>query len=365
MSVKPSKKQHDFNHLFSEFINDSVKGKRVQKNGKKIKSGTIKNYYQLYRLLVNFQITKNIQLRIRDIFRLNTRELIAERNYWKKFHKKFTDYLYTDLGHFDNYVGANMKMLRTFFNYLNNEKGLRVGNFHKSFYVRNEEISIVVLSPEQLNFLIYDKEFEQSLSTRLQRTKDIFVFGCTVALRVSDLLHLNKRNLEITHGSYYLKVISQKTQTFTRIKLPDYAVEIICKYHHKRNNNLLPVISNHNLNKNLKLLAEAAGWTDSVTKMRERRGISVPLRRYLKQHSGFRFCDLITSHTMRRTAITTMLSLGMSEFMVRKISGHSAGSKEFFRYVALAQTYIDKETEAFFQSLSKKKYLQQEVVKNA
>jgi integrase len=68
---------------------------------------------------------------------------------------------------------------------------------------------------------------------------------------------------------------------------------------------------------------------------------------------GYRFCDLVTSHTMRRTAITTMLSLGMTEFMVRKISGHSANSKEFFRYVALSQTYIDKETEALLNAYRK------------
>ena len=120
----------------------------------------------------------------------------------------------------------------------------------------------------------------------------------------------------------------------------------------------MPVISTYNLNKNLKLLAEAASWTNQVTKTHGRRGISISLNSTSKIDKGFRFCDLITSHTMRRTAITTMLSLGMTEYMVRKISGHSANSKEFFRYVALAQSYIDKETEAFYQRLSETKFSQ-------
>lgn len=98
-------------------------------------------------------------------------------------------------------------------------------------------------------------------------------------------------------------------------------------------------------------MAETAGWTAQVAKTRGRRGISISLDKTSKIDKGFRFCDLITSHTMRRTAITTMLSLGMTEFMVRKISGHAANSKEFFRYVALAQSYIDKETEALFRRL--------------
>jgi intergrase/recombinase len=67
-----------------------------------------------------------------------------------------------------------------------------------------------------------------------------------------------------------------------------------------------------------------------------------------------RFCDVASTHTMRRTAITTMLSLGMPEQVVRKISGHAPGSKEFYRYVLWAQTYQDQETEKMFEQLGKK-----------
>ena len=58
---------------------------------------------------------------------------------------------------------------------------------------------------------------------------------------------------------------------------------------------------------------------------------------------------------MRRTAITTMLCLGMPEQVVRKISGHSPAGKEFYRYVLWAQTYQDTETEKLFEKLQGKK----------
>lgn len=45
--------------------------------------------------------------------------------------------------------------------------------------------------------------------------------------------------------------------------------------------------------------------------------------------------DHISSHTMRRTAITTMLRLGMPEQLARKISGHAAHNKKFFRCMNL------------------------------
>ena len=53
-----------------------------------------------------------------------------------------------------------------------------------------------------------------------------------------------------------------------------------------------------------------------------------------------------------RTAITTMLMLGMPEHLVRKISGHAANSKEFFRYVLLSQSFIDDETDRMFDKLA-------------
>ena len=54
---------------------------------------------------------------------------------------------------------------------------------------------------------------------------------------------------------------------------------------------------------------------------------------------------------MRRSAITVMLSLGVPEQVIRKISGHATGGKEFFKYVAVAQTYQDKETEKLFERM--------------
>ena len=48
---------------------------------------------------------------------------------------------------------------------------------------------------------------------------------------------------------------------------------------------------------------------------------------------------------MRRSCITIMLTSGMPEYVVRKISGHTSDSKSFFRYVNLAQSLMDREIE--------------------
>ena len=53
-----------------------------------------------------------------------------------------------------------------------------------------------------------------------------------------------------------------------------------------------------------------------------------------------------------RTAITTLLSMGVPEIMLRRISGHAANSPEFYRYVEYAQRFIDEETDRVFEKLS-------------
>jgi site-specific recombinase XerD len=353
MPAQPIKKELSLLKLYDQFITDNQKGKRLQPNGKKITAGTIANYGYTRQLLHSFSSAKNFNLRIRPVRQLNQRELGVEKNYWRKFYRRFTDYLYNDCGHYDNYAGQTIKNIRVFFNYLNKDLALGVGDFHKLFYVRKEEIAIYPLMPEELNFLISNKTFEASLSRRMQEVKDFFVFGCTVALRVSDLLLLKKTNIRIINQQQYLAVRSVKTATDTLIKLPAYAMDILSKY--KKSKKLLPPFNKTNLNKYIKQLLEQAGFTHAVQKVREKRGQGMELRKLpYSPAKQTRFCDVASTHTMRRTAITTMLSLGMPEQVVRKISGHAAGSKEFYRYVLWAQTYQDQETEKMFEQLGKK-----------
>ena len=177
--------------------------------------------------------------------------------------------------------------------------------------------------------------------------KDIFVFGSTVALRCSDLMALTQANLLKTDTCYYLSMRSKKTKTFTQVKLPDYAIEIIQRYK-KHCKTLLPKLSCYNLNKYLKELIEKAGFTETIGKRREKMG---RLKEIKNGTTSYRFCDLVTTHTMRRTAITTMLTLGVPEHIVRSISGHTAMSKEFFKYVAIAQTYKDQEIDKMHEKL--------------
>lgn len=339
MRPKKNKKEYNLISLFEDFNVKMHKGRRLQKSGKRVSEGTITNYENICRLLKDFSARYDFPLRVISIHNLNLRDLKKEQTYWRRFYREFSSFLYDKLKLYDNYVGSVFKLLRTFFNYLNQEMNINTGHFHKKFYIHYDEIPIVVISPERLNYLIHSAELDGKLSPRQREARDFFIFGCTVGLRFSDLVRLKKSNLEITGEHSFLTVLSKKTQTYTRVRLPGYAIAITQKY--RKGKMLLPHFNIANFNVYIKEVAALAGFAETIEKTRRRRGI--PEKVKTEDRKELRFYELVTSHTMRRTAITTMLSLGMNEQLVRQVSGHSANSKEFYKYVLYSQAYLNKE----------------------
>jgi integrase len=337
--------------LFEKFIRYSLNGKRLHADGKRINKETVSNYNFVLGYLVDFQKGLTAALRIKIFNSTNKRLYFQESNYWKNFYRNFTDYLYDTREFYDNYVGMIMKIIRAVFNFVNVELGIPTGLFYKRYlFVSHENIPVISLMPEQLEFLIKDKDFELGLSRSLAKSKDIFVFGCTVGLRRSDLFALRATALHTIRDCHYLEIFTKKTDTEVRIKLPAYAVAIFEKFKSKmkRRSTVFPPIPPSRFNDQLRAIAELAGWIEPVERRRARRGIKFNIG----IHGQTRFCDLVSSHIMRKTAITVMLMLGMKERVVRKISGHTFNSQSFDRYVNFAQSFIDNEMDVVFNQLA-------------
>jgi site-specific recombinase XerD len=341
-------KKHDLLNLYAQYIKDTLNGKRTKPNGERIRPQTVDNYRYAFGLLTAFSTQYEFPLRIREYQRLSKREKVSEAGYWKKFTLKFTHFLFNDRKVFDNYAGAVFRQVKAFFKYVNNDKLIDTGPYYKQFKVLKEEVPVTALTQEHLIKLIYDKDFEASLPENLKLTKDMFVFGCTVALRFSDLMALAPANFELANGEWYMKSLSKKTKTYVSVKLPAYAVEIMHKYRSSRKKFLFDRISLLNYNKHIKLIGEKMGLTQPVRKARSRRGMVQDVKR---EGQLPRFCDLMSSHMMRRTAITNMLTLGMPEMLVKHVSGHAGDSKSFHRYVSYSQVYVNTELDKVYDKM--------------
>lgn len=324
---------------FHKFITASTTGRRLMPSGKKIRNGTIEQYQLVCHLLHEFENRQQIPLRIQLITTTAIRTIRKEKNYWERFFRDFSSFLYKDKNCHDQYVSSVFKSIKVLFHYLAIEKGQPVGEFHKKFRVPAEQFVPVILSPAQLRFLILNKPFERSLSKSLQRTKDIFVFGCTAALRYGDLMQLKKTDIQYTPDAVRLLLHTQKTGSTVNIPLPPYALAIMDKYKKEAGRYVLPRLGNANFNLQIKSLVKKAGWDYPLTKIRHKQGRPVEIKN--KKGEPYRFYDHISAHTMRRTAITTLLLMGVDESSVRRISGHAPGSKEFFRYVVIVQDFLN------------------------
>ena len=227
------------------------------------------------------------------------RTLQREKNYWKRFFIHFSSFLYKEKNYYDNYVANVFKTIRTFLNYLQKEKGFIVGNYHKSFRIPLQQATPVVILPQQLNFLITNKEFEASLNPYLRRAKDIFVFGCTTGLRYSDLMSLKKTNIVISNNEASLVLFAQKTNTEIKIPLPDYLLDIVHKYRRKAGKYILPRLSSTNINLQIKKLAKAAGWNYLLPKNISLKGNMKEIK--TQQGSTWRFYQHITAHNAKNS----------------------------------------------------------------
>lgn len=334
--------------LFRQFIAACQSGRRRTTSGKKLAPGTLNQYRCVYHLLQQFEEITATPLMLQPLKTVSPSQLQKEKRYWQQFFRQFCRFLYHNKSCFDAYCAAVCKVLRTFFRYLQGEKSLPLGPFYRLFRVPQQNQAPVVVPPELLRFLISNEAFEHSLPPHLRRTRDIFVFGCTVGLRYSDLMHLRKEHLQVVGNQLYLHLHTQKTQAEVTLPLPTYLLQVVERYRRRAGRYLLPRLSNTNFNLQVKQLLERAGWTQPLPRVRYREGLPVEIK---KAGKTLRFCDQVTAHTMRRTAITTLLMLGVPEAVVRRLSGHAPGSREFYRYVVVAQDYMNHQLLEAYEKL--------------
>ncbi len=342
----------------NKFISDSKNGKRRMPNGARLQPGTIVNYEAVYSVLQKFQIHCGTVLQIPVAQREHQQEHKRLIKYWSQFKHNLVTFLYR-CGYKDVYTGLQLKVIRVFLNWLKKKRGYNIKGYEGLFTLPTEQLPVIALTTEHLQLLL-NPRFKASLTDQLKETLDLFLFGCATGLRYSDLTALTARNIQKFNGSMYLVTTSQKTRNETKVKLPEFA-RIILKERGIRNK-LLPYPGKTYFNKRLKQLGEAAGWTQVVGKYRMKNGRRVEVK--TGQGKAFRFCDLLSSHVMRKTTITTLLMAGVPEHAVRRISGHAPNSKEFFRYVLYSQQFLDHYTDTVFNNLAGEMQ-QQENQKNA
>ncbi|MDB4086218.1 site-specific integrase [Flavobacteriaceae bacterium] len=170
------------------------------------------------------------------------------------WYASFKSYCEEIKRHSINTFGRNVGLIKTFLNYALREKRTLNDKF-KLFKAKREITNQVVLSKSEVLKLYH---FDFTKNTKLEKVRDVFVFGCLTGMRYSDFKRVQRENIE--NGTITLREIKDKSKTL-KIPLVTLSRAILEKYNYK-----LPIISDQKFRNYIKEACKIVGFTDPVVK---------------------------------------------------------------------------------------------------
>lgn len=213
-----------------------------------------------------------------------------------EFITSFDCYLQTKEYHL-NTIAKHMKHLKRYINVAINKDYMDIRKYaFRKYKIRSIEGKHTHLSPEELHKM--ENLQLEGRFTKLQKTKDAFLFCCYAGLRYSDFISLTAENIVQLHEETWL--IYKSVKTNIEVRLPLYLLFegkglLILEYYKKDLNDFFKLRNNSNINKELNTLSNMA----NIDKR-------------------------ISFHTARHTNATLLIYSGANITTVQKLLGHKS-----------------------------------------
>ena len=220
-----------------------------------------------------------------------------------KWYANFKHYCETVKKHNVNTFGRNIGLIKTFLNYAL-ENQYTKNDTYKKFKIKREVTPQVVLTHEEI-MQLYKFVFQHS---KLERVRDVFVFGCLTGMRYSDFKRVSRSNIQ--NDFILLRETKDKSKHLT-IPLTSISKSILKKYDYK-----LPTISDQKFRDYLKEACKAVGFTQMVTSTKRIGNDIIKLKQPKYER--------ISTHTARRSFVTVMLNKGIPPKAIMSITGHKS-----------------------------------------
>lgn len=213
-----------------------------------------------------------------------------------EFISSFDHYLQSK-GYHVNTIAKHMKHLKRHINVAINKEHMEIQKYaFRKYKIKSIENNHTHLSPEELNRI--EKLVLDDKHTKLQKTKDAFLFCCYAGLRYSDFVNLTPENIvEINQETW---LIYRSVKTRIEVRLPLYLLFEgkgigVLEKHRENLIDLFKIRDNSNVNKELLIIAKLA----EVSKR-------------------------ISFHTARHTNATLLIYSGVNITTVQKLLGHKS-----------------------------------------
>lgn len=313
------------NQYIKRFIDEATSGKRLANSGNAKKQYT----WHSLRAMRNFMLSFNTYQGIENVgIRKQKDKKWPERPNkplnWDEinidFYNDFIEFFY-EMNCSPNYVGKLIQILKSIMRQAREEKlhnNMEIER--KAFRAMSEEVDNIYLTTEELKKL---SDADLSDSRHLQEVRDVFLAGCYTAQRYSDYSRICKDNIKVIDGKKYVELTQQKTGEKCIIPIMPELEAILKKYDYT-----LPKSFQQKVNDGIKKIGLKAGITEMIQIERNRGGLTVKTNEMK--------CNLIKTHTARRTGISLMYIAKIPILDIMKISGHRSTS-EFLNYIKVSK----------------------------
>ncbi|WNH10556.1 tyrosine-type recombinase/integrase [Thalassobellus suaedae] len=252
---------------------------------------TIKRYEYNKKLLFDFQSYRNKKIHFNQIN--------------KAFYNIFIGFCIDEKSHSANTLRRNVGLLKTFLYWALEGGYTYKTDFQKFKAPKAQQTDEVALTMEQVEKVF---EFDLSNNKRLEKVRDLFVFGCVTGMRYSNYSKVGKKDIQ----NGIIKVRDEKNNDKTlEIPLNEFSVYILKKYDYN-----LPRISNQRFNDYIKEVFQLLGYDEDVKK-------TIKIGKDLIEQINPLY-ERISSHTARRSFITIMKNKKIPDKIIMSFTGHKS-----------------------------------------
>lgn len=321
-----------FIKYLDEYIHSIETGKRLRKGkGTKITDGQVSNMKALKSTLVEYERERRRSLSLDDIT--------------MDFRNDFAQWC-SGKGLSHNTMVAKLSRIRTVM-IIAYENHLTTCSDHRNsdFVPSPEDVDHVYLTPEQIQEMLnmdlssresiihyiddagYETMRRQGMINQLspirrmiiEQARDIFIVGCLTGQRVSDYSRIDSSRIRELNGIRFIQIVQQKTGKNVFTPMDKRVQNILDKYE-----GVLPVINYKIIIKIVKNIGEWLHWTYDASIDDSRLG----------SKKSKRFCDLLGTHTARRSFATNAYKAGVPLSSIMAVTGHES-EKKLITYLRL------------------------------
>ncbi len=304
---------------------------------------TIRAKGTFYHRFSEFCQTKGIDPYFDDVTLVMYDELV-----WHLRHEYRLSTNETVVGLSDRSIGTAIKDWKAYMNWALSA-GYSKNEVHKhpDFKKLNAESDSAALSLEEIWAIIHlelpDRIHDRSA---METARDVMIVGMMTGLRVSDLLTMERHEVNLDHkhpANSFIRLRTSKGSKKVEIPIHPEVFKVFSKYKHQPDFALpqrVPggvILTEQFFNRLIKEVAKQTGITEQ-----EETRIVLGAGKHDRVKIVPRYTRF-SAHSLRRTFITRLHAAGVSEVIVRRLSGHSTLNKEAHHAYIITSTKEDYE----------------------